>query len=1170
MASDYSEGPLDDYLRDTGSVEQVALTSSSLAAELASDVSATMQSIDGVDSARGWTGVQPNVSGPSQASQLSEGISSSRPSRIPVESPEDTFAERFKYLICSSGLLEKDYVPALSGDAEGNEQKDALADVEPSVRNITRGQWVRLGASWVGKVRERWDVALAGVCLAVGLGIAFSFWTVVALVLATAGATVWWLRHTGLIQAQAETTTLRVLSPVAANSQSRAVTSLTTFISRSHSLNMTLSSCLALLETHPYNLNKHYDLRTALHRMTGNMTDHLAAATSTLLQLTDKKELGVLGEMYDIPVVGSFLHSRRQSRIGLDDTNSDQDTETDDDTRPLSGKVPPPAHVATTHLLPVLAAKYPGSSPLRALRTHSHRTQHLSLMSASDAQDRFTQLPARTPRLSKRASLDRLSSAWASIERPRHERRITEAEEEDEGDRSSSSRSSSGSASNSGRDSEHADVPLRGARSKTPTSPSSPTPGGNRIMPIPCTPILTRDTPRGSISPFRHVPSPLASRLSTASEGIKPLRTAALASPSRSARSPISLLGSPIRREFPFTPMSSAPLRAALSLDQEPNTKRRSLQNMPYYHSSDDDCSAAGMTRTQSMPFSTLQAARTATSTGFRSRSSSANLLPALDQDSRLGHRSSASIGLGLPPPRRLNRQSLSTSPYHSDSITQSFSINRVESISPLTVPALKASCLGIHLKRRRLACCLLGLKFDGGDNDHENSDRYWDDVRAALDDVISGMQEEKAALEVVFRAAQADVDATAQLASSARRSTSQSSTNIWSPVDLAFAALTDRQDYAPRTSDEAILLETIDKMGSALSQAYSELSAVRSGLQQDVDAGPSRVTEAATEQWSNIRGQLGICVREWERGREVIGRIQGADQPVKAEPVSALEGRLPDFMQAWDSTADDEEGDTSQSTSLQTDLDDHERTDSGDTFMEDKVSYLPPVGKDDIFEAISVPLSASRERLGKMSRQDRINLAKVAGEQGVSLSELLERQEETESIGNGSKEEMRMKSGMVVDELRGVIGVIRRMKEGGVSDLPNEAARFELEGEPHGSQVGGGLDRDAWSHDGPDVSLESGGQEKQSSSGFDPNAATRGENESLDNTHGSVTKDIDHDFVISTTTQIDDGTTAEQTAQGYRPGPSMVANHPFQLDLGELKRSFRFPKPDDAHAVAS
>lgn len=72
------------------------------------------------------------------------------------QAPEDSFAEQFKYRICSSGLLEKDYVPGLSGVSD--------ADAEPiklDCRGLVR-KWMEIG-------KERWDLLAAGACLLVGL-----------------------------------------------------------------------------------------------------------------------------------------------------------------------------------------------------------------------------------------------------------------------------------------------------------------------------------------------------------------------------------------------------------------------------------------------------------------------------------------------------------------------------------------------------------------------------------------------------------------------------------------------------------------------------------------------------------------------------------------------------------------------------------------------------------------------------------------------------------------------------------------------------------------------------------------------------------------------------------------------------------------------------------------
>lgn len=89
----------------------------------------------------------------------------------------EVFAERFKYLVCSSGLLEKDWVSGLSdvraehNRADPEDEEEGLAELKFSTR--TRG--VTTGptqlSQMMGKARARWDVVLAAMVVVVAVGV---------------------------------------------------------------------------------------------------------------------------------------------------------------------------------------------------------------------------------------------------------------------------------------------------------------------------------------------------------------------------------------------------------------------------------------------------------------------------------------------------------------------------------------------------------------------------------------------------------------------------------------------------------------------------------------------------------------------------------------------------------------------------------------------------------------------------------------------------------------------------------------------------------------------------------------------------------------------------------------------------------------------------------------
>ena len=128
---------------------------------------------------RGWTGSIPSVAGPSHSPSTliprlpgSFSTSPSMHSTIPVMGVSE-FAERFKYLVCSSGILEKDYVRGL-GLGDGlqlgvDQGPDILGKGDPLAQpdSPRRDFYFKLECK-AGRARhqlvgakKRWDIALA-------------------------------------------------------------------------------------------------------------------------------------------------------------------------------------------------------------------------------------------------------------------------------------------------------------------------------------------------------------------------------------------------------------------------------------------------------------------------------------------------------------------------------------------------------------------------------------------------------------------------------------------------------------------------------------------------------------------------------------------------------------------------------------------------------------------------------------------------------------------------------------------------------------------------------------------------------------------------------------------------------------------------------------------------
>jgi hypothetical protein len=125
---------------------------------------------------QGWTGPIPSIPSSSRVAQPTP------PGSYTPHVEDQGFEERFKYLICSSGVLEKDYVPGLSGGLADDEVVGTTTDVDTlhtegvdvdGAGEVRVGQKDVSGTFGFGDVwihaRERWDLVLAGLAFVMGV-----------------------------------------------------------------------------------------------------------------------------------------------------------------------------------------------------------------------------------------------------------------------------------------------------------------------------------------------------------------------------------------------------------------------------------------------------------------------------------------------------------------------------------------------------------------------------------------------------------------------------------------------------------------------------------------------------------------------------------------------------------------------------------------------------------------------------------------------------------------------------------------------------------------------------------------------------------------------------------------------------------------------------------------
>jgi len=296
-------------------------------------------------------------------------------------------------------------------------------------------------------------------------------------------------------------------------------------------------------------------------------------------------------------------------------------------------------------------------------------------------------------------------------------------------------------------------------------------------------------------------------------------------------------------------------------------------------------------------------------------------------------------------------------------------------------------------------------LRFD------EAAEGYWTDVSKAMMTLLEQVEGERLKLDEAINDA----------AKQAKESDMAMVRPPW--VHRQVDSL-DSIDFAPRTSEEVMLKERIEEIRASLEKTWVDLAQVHQNI------GSERLEDS----WSRIRRDLGDMIRSWERGRAAVQRMSPCE-PLSSPDSTPLGHNtdidaVPDFIKTWS----DENDPGSPSTSFETDrvpasLD--EQVDGDDERAGGEV--LPPRGIDVVFEA-DVDGAKGRERSG-LSREERIKMVKEARSRGLTLNEMLavtrggEGEEDGGVEGGKNGNEVLKQGGMVVDELRGMMDLIRAKK---------------------------------------------------------------------------------------------------------------------------------------------
>lgn len=959
---------------------------------------------------------------------------------------DDGFTERFQYLVASSGLLEKTQILSLVS-AQEEDNPPVPPEAGDKLEMIVRSQ------------QHRWDIYAASAVVIMSVLYVLGLSMLLVPSAAVAGGAALLLPSksdsTSEVATDAKGDSTMDTAPKEEptppeDSTTRVFNTLNALLAESRSLDQAIGTAMSLLAPRPDDIENAHSLRIALHRLFSDMTDSLAATTSTLIPMADRSELAVLGDMYDIPVLGN-----RRRRASSSSSEGSTTTPVPHRQRSLST-----SEAVTTGDDP--------STPAAA---------------AADASDRFTPLPVRHLRHKRSESrgLGFDHSPAASPLRPYHAQHQREASVETrqhDGDEAmsvaSTSTDSSSLAPSSLPEQLNGSRPPVGPASRavmmsfTPKRASPLAHTGNSLerpdaapssfpanaapSSFPASARTTSPTSfhmRPSQSPFRrslqdipYIHTPPSSTAEQAAELAKARATSNMSSAKRrSLQTPYNL---DLQREQVLVEANAGGLTRASSLQYTNRSAhsdalaalegkrnvtepvRSGLRPLTMSASlSTPNKRASSVWNTQiSLPKSTPQpqvvesksrnrnsiildsgsggTAAMAQSEAMSSKRSSTTLegqtLLSSPDGSAASKRSSLLLDQG-PAGKRVqqllveqsqNALGLGHSP-RSASLGVHQPFQRVPSISPLTLGGLKASCHGVHLKRRRVACCLLGLRFA-----EPRSSSYWDDVCGEMRKLTEAMALGRESLD----GAREDVEREL----SAQRALAESATRHSSPAAPLGNVDDGPVEFAPRSDP---MLSSVDELQRTLARVWARCDELR---QRGVTLEPDILASI----WADVRSDVGGMLRQVERGREAVRSTNvseaGATDPTDSEimPISASSADMePGFLGAWEVDAEEDE---------------IERLVAGEDVPPDSEPYqefLPPPGIDEVFEAAIPPAPPRPKTI--LSRDERIKAAKEARARGAAMDRLTANSKEP-----SPEPEVR---GQVMQELEGVFGVIRQRK---------------------------------------------------------------------------------------------------------------------------------------------
>ncbi|KIY46121.1 hypothetical protein FISHEDRAFT_75964 [Fistulina hepatica ATCC 64428] len=303
----------------------------------------------------------------------------------------------------------------------------------------------------------------------------------------------------------------------------------------------------------------------------------------------------------------------------------------------------------------------------------------------------------------------------------------------------------------------------------------------------------------------------------------------------------------------------------------------------------------------------------------------------------------------------------------------------------PLSTSAINLALQGALAARRHACSYLLALRFtpedDGGDND------YWDDVCSIVGLLTGAFVEITDGLRTAL----------AQAEQQRLREGTPTPALEGTKPELPSRRLLASSSFAPMPDALARFARHVDAISTALDDAKDNLTQTVSSLRDHEDDTstadlPLTSSSVALQAYDRLRHELGIALRECERGRaDLVDVLRPPSPPVEDETLEDLPPLGHDVGSDDSDKAEPAEDDDIPQSS--TGPRHHysgvvAESEGGGAIRPVDASipsdFLPPPGADMVFEGMSGPPSVIRER-SKLSREERIKLMKARRESAVA-----------------------------------------------------------------------------------------------------------------------------------------------------------------------------------------